>query len=777
MKHITVILLILIGATLLAAAQGSKQSGSKEKRSSKGSSTSQTTRQSTQTGPLVNPDSLRRYLRALEAKDSTSLRRYGDLAVQEDPPGRARILLLPRMDRDSIVLRWAPSNPGGWASANRAGYVVDRLTLGADGRPDTSTLVRLTQGARLPWTRDEWNRRAPATNRYAAVAAEALHGKSFATGMRGSGEAAQFRSAVDDLTNRYGFSVFAADMDALAAEGLALRIVDRTVKSGERYVYRVYSPRRGPEFILDTAYTFASAAPFMEPAPPPNIHIQEEDGLLIVRWSHPPQGERYSGYLVSRSDDGGKKYNTLTVSPLVNPTPASASEEAEPSYTDTAVVNYRKYRYQVRGISPFGDMSRAAEVEGMARDFTPPPAPVGLKTMQLSRTSARITWQVEDSTADLLGYVVLRAPLPLSGYHLPGGRPFPAELSQDKRMLGRFLRNYVLPRRTRSFVDTSATPLEPYYSVAAVDTAGNFLQSLPIYSEIIDTLPPVMPRGLAGTVDTNGVVRLHWRRGTEMTLVGYRVYQANDSTHQFSIRTPEPIADTMFVDTIDVKTLSRYVYYRIAAVSNRYVHSALTPMLVLRRPDLIPPASAVFTGAFVSDSSVQLQWASSPSEDVRYQELSRRSADSTTWRVLDTLSAQTQTYTDRRVERRRTYEYSIVTIDSAGLRSAPALSVLARPYDTGIRPPVSDLRASYDSQKKAARLTWSYVPVDRENFWFVIYRSAAGTPLVQYRAVDGVARSFEDDGISPGSYQYAIKVMTGIGGQAPLSAAVQLESR
>jgi len=422
-------------------------------------------------------------------------------------------------------------------------------------------------------------------------------------------------------------------------------------------------------------------------------------------------------------------------------------------------------------------MSRAAEVEGMARDLTPPPAPVGLKTRQLSRTSARITWQVEDSTADLLGYAVLRAPLPLSGYHLPHEGALPPELAGDKRAFGRYLRKYVLPRGTRAFVDTAATPLEPYYSIAAVGTAGNYLQSLPIYSEIIDTLAPAMPRGLAGTVDTNGVVHLHWRRGTESTLLGYRVYQANDSTHHFHIRTPEPIADTLFVDTVDVKTLSRYVYYRIAAVSTRFVHSPLTPILTLRRPDIVPPAPPVFTGVMVTDSTVWLGWAASPSEDAAQQELSRRVADSVSWRVIDTLRATMQSYTDRKVEKRKTYEYRIVTIDSAGLRSTPALSVLARPYDTGIKPPVSDLRASYDSQNRKARLTWTYAPADRDTFWFVVYRSAAGTPLVQYRAINGADRSFEDHGVPPGSYQYAIKVMSGAGGQAPLSGAVNVDVR
>src|SRR5436853_2255055 len=42
-------------------------------------------------------------------------------------PRFAKISLIARTDKDSVVLRWAPSRPGGWRIANRLGYIIERM--------------------------------------------------------------------------------------------------------------------------------------------------------------------------------------------------------------------------------------------------------------------------------------------------------------------------------------------------------------------------------------------------------------------------------------------------------------------------------------------------------------------------------------------------------------------------------------------------------------------------------------------------------------------------
>ena len=52
-------------------------------------------------------------------------------------PRFAHIYLAVRADRDSLVLRWAPSTSGGWLSANKTGYHIDRITFNENGKPES----------------------------------------------------------------------------------------------------------------------------------------------------------------------------------------------------------------------------------------------------------------------------------------------------------------------------------------------------------------------------------------------------------------------------------------------------------------------------------------------------------------------------------------------------------------------------------------------------------------------------------------------------------------
>ena len=319
-------------------------------------------------------------------------------------------------------------------------------------------------------------------------------------------------------------------------------------------------------------------------------------------------------------------------------------------------------------------------------------------------------------------------------------------------------------------MDTAATPFEPYYVVASVDTAGNYIQSLPVYSELIDTVPPAMPVGLTGTIDSTGVVRLRWKRGKEPNLLGYRIYWANDPSHEFTVRNPQPQRDTTFVDTVSVMTLTRHVYYKVAAVNDRYNYSRLTPVLGLLRPDRIPPSSPVFRNVTVSDTTVALTWAASASKDVRAQILSRRTAGQPRWNTLASLDPQKEVYVDRAVTKRTVYEYQLVAIDSAGLSSEPSAPVSGRPYDTGVRPGVTDLKATYDPTTGTVQLRWSYQPLQGESFWFVIYRGYNGAAPSQIRSAEATARTFDDRELpGKGAYTYAVKVLTSTGGASRLS--------
>ncbi len=672
---------------------------------------------------------------------------------QERNPRFSHLALITRPSPDSVVLRWASSKPGGWSIANDLGYVVERIRLNADGTFDPGGFERLTPLPLKPWALVEWKRRSTSDNHFAAIAAQALYGKSFLPKSVEHGELTALRNAADELSNRHSFALLCADNSPLAATGLALRFVDNNVHDGEKYVYRVFVGGADRTYSFDTAFAVVRIE---SQDLPPRVQLSAEglDGRIVLRWKE-FVAHTYSGYYVYRSDDGGKSYLKMNNTPLVAAVPEEFTGRPEPRYTDTAIVNYRKYHYQVRGVTPFAELGPPADMEVWGRDRTPPPPPRVGKPIQRGRTKIELQWEVTKPGGDLHGFVVARSASSLGGFH---------ELMKTP-----------LPSQSRTFLDTNATGTEPYYIVGAVDTAGNVALSLPVFGTIVDSLPPAAPTGLLGTIDSNGVVRLRWRLGREHDIIGYRVFRSNDAAHEFAQLTPAPIKDTTYIDSITKNTLSSAVYYRVVAVDNRYNHSDFSSILVLHRRDWIPPEAPVFKDVAVSDTSVHLIWIPSPSKDVKSQLLYRRRQGEKQWLTLASTLPAAWEYVDRAVVPRITYEYMLVAIDSSGLRSVPAMPIQARPYDTGVRASVDTVRARYDPQKKSVFLSWKYASPPKEKFHFALYRAANRGNLTLFRAVDGAAQSCTDTAILPNvSYRYAVRVITSVGGESLLSPVTQV---
>ncbi|HET6512605.1 MAG TPA: hypothetical protein VFH43_10470, partial [Candidatus Kapabacteria bacterium] len=492
-------------------------------------------------------------------------------------PRHASIELIARSYGDSVVLRWGPSRPGAWIIANKLGYIVERAAI-SDADQGKPVFTRVAPNVLMPWPLDEWKRRIQRENKYGAIAAQMLYGGK-ANPDAGGKSVNSLLNAAKELQNRHGFALFSADNDAIAAEGLGLRAVDRNVKPGDRYIYRVFVASVDPTYRIDSGYIVVDVARAIPNPAPVDLQAEGRDGRIVLTWKDFP-GASYSGFRVYRADAGSENYRELTSTPIIAVTTKANSLPEPPSYHDTTIVNYKQYKYRVIGISAFAELSDAAEVAAYGRDLTAPPAPSIQNPEQTGRGRVQIKWTMpQGNHPDLNGFVIARSASSVGGF---------VQITPQQ-----------LPKTAREFTDNAATPEEPYYMVGAVDTAGNVAPSLTAYVVIVDSMPPAPPKGLRASVDTTGIVTLRWNLGPEPDIVGYRVLWANDPTHEFTQRTNVPIQDTFFVDTISLKSLTPYVYYRVAALDDRYNHSEMSPMLMVKRPDIIPPDASVFSDVFV----------------------------------------------------------------------------------------------------------------------------------------------------------------------------------
>ncbi len=662
-------------------------------------------------------------------------------------PRAAEINIIARADADSIVLRWAPSKAGGWVIANQIGYIIERVKLNPEEPIQRSDYKKLSDSIIKPFSLEKWKELTDKDNMFSAIAAQALYGKLFNPQPLNTQDMNVLKNAADELSNRYSFSLFAADNDAFTAKALGLRFVDKDVEKDAKYAYRISLAEKTDQYTFDTAYLVVDMGSYQKPFKPAGFRFESGDGSIQLFWEDKAE-LAYSGYYVYRSDDDGESYRKMNDMPIVNITPTNANALLQPSFTDTATRNYKKYYYQVRGVTPFAELSDPAQVIAFSRDLEAPKAPEVNKPEQINAQEIELSWEMDEIPDDLQGFIVSRSNNSIKNYRL---------LTIDP-----------LPKTTFRFIDDMGGEYEAYYTVAAVDTAGNMAFSLPVMAIRIDSVPPETPTGLTGKISTSGIVTLSWNKGKEKNLKGYRVLQANDSTHEFVQRTGEVYPDTVFVDKISLQTLTKNVYYRVAAVNNRYQHSKMSAILELERPDVVPPEQAVFNDVFVTDTNVLLKWYPSTSNDVKMQILFRKLKEEDNWQAVDTFDIQTASFTDNDVEIKMNYEYTIVTIDESVLKSEPALPVMARPYDTGKRKPVENLLAEYNDEDKTVSLSWTYIPNPKERSWYVIYKSKNGGDYKEYKSLKSSVFEFLDANVNQGKTEYGVVVMTSHGGESEM---------
>jgi len=682
------------------------------------------------------------------------------------------LLLLGKAYGDSIVLRWAPDNRNFWRQVNQAGYRLMRYTM----NPDSLTVVA---GSELvlsgknevlirPWALDTIEATLKDADTLAWVVVQGLYGES--------GDSSNNLVVQDmEADNYYGFTMLCADRSALAAQVAGLRWVDYNIERGKSYLYVLSSP-------ADTnAYAQGITSVRNLPVPderPVNIIVIPRDGLANILWSNRDNG-RFSAFLLERSEDGGKTFHQLHQEPLVF---AGSDAAREPNiwemgkwgnkdfqlvdlnnyyqYQDSLPQNYQEYTYRLRGINPFAEISQPAIFTGSGRDLTPPANPNIMDHAQLADGRARLQWYNEKSS-DLKGFQVL--------------------LSDSEGGVYKPVTEQLLPPETDTYL--SPQPLEAkgshYYKVRAFDTHDNSSDSYPVYVHVVDSMPPAPPVNIRHFIDSTGVVTMVWAMGKEEDLAGYRVYFTNRRDYEMTQLTVEPTTYNFFRDTIEIKTLTETIYYAIQAVDRNYNRSAFSELIEVKKPDVIAPVTPVMRYPEVSDSSVTLHWTPSSSIDVVQHTLYRRLYDANEpWAEVRKFGRRDSTYTDNTVKSEKMYEYTLQAKDDAGLLSAYAFPVHARPWFDGEILSVKELQVSYDSTAKAMQLQWQFTPPNNEvfkgqDYRFYVYKSFGSEPLARYQQVERNTLRFADQDVRrEGKYNYAVVVMFKNGKTSDLSSPV-----
>ena len=650
-----------------------------------------------------------------------------------------------------MELRYFPEQRLVMETGFRHGFIIERSP--ADGN-DFVEIARL-----LPFDDEAWDALMEEAEGEALELLDLARG-FLQTSLTPDGGTFDLETGISDLRQQRGEEDFqhavfmiTAAREARVAEALALSFTDENIVEGESYTYRVRTVNEPPVYnLIPESLTLEAIVD--EDSYDNDVFFYEGDTWINFVWE---EDDKLSLYEVERRDPGTDTFVLLTDAPRINLRGKEFEEFQRSTYRDEELENYQLYTYRFYGHNIFGERILFAEVEAMPRDRTPPESPRLTTLEHHAPREVLLEWEMNDPPApDLMGFVIGRGDAPDGDF--------------------RIIHPELLADTTRSFTDTTFIEGQlNYYVIQAVDTAFNVSSSIPVAVTLIDTIPPAVPVWIAGEIDSLGVVTLEVKRNSESDLMGYRLFRANDPDHEFSVIFEGFVDDDslqyqipiIFTDTVTLNSLTPRIYYKVKALDFNFNQSRFSEMMVIDRPDTIPPTTPVFRRVVSRTNEIELHFALSESRDVASHELYRIADMQEPWELYSLLDNDQQVFIDTLAIQGTTYYYSVRAIDNSGNHSDFARPVYAKAYDDGVRPPVENL--ALQEQDGLLLLSWEYENLNDETF-FAIYKSNGKGQMLYHKRTQELF--FTERLRSDENQQYAIKVFTADGGESVLSDPV-----
>lgn len=613
---------------------------------------------------------------------------------------------------DSIVLRWAPLDPTALQPHIEAGVWIEKLTV--SGKPPYQ---------RTAWTKVNTVPIKPATietfknekslDEYEVVAAQLLYG-DFQTPSNNTTLGID-QDQVDMLKSLFSLTLLGCDLSKSAAHKMGLRYttLDK-IKDNEKIFIRVFSAYDHPAFVVDTAMTFCTYGEWNVDDSPKFLTIQSREAAVELNWPYNKELHRWSAFNIERSTDG-KTFKRLNKKPYLI---ISDEPNGTLHYIDS-VVNYVPYHYRVEALDPFGESAGYTEtVIGYGVDATPPPSIV-LTEKSINGQKLELKWAFENNAScpDLKHFVI------------KSGKAI--HLIHDTVQ--------IVSKNTFSYLyNKEATTRSTFFEIVAVDTAGNVTSSNPVRYFIPDTEPPKPPVGLKANINAQGIVTLTWDEDPTDELVGYRVYRTNDKSHEMVCLQQGYLDTNGFTDTLELRTLTKDVYYAVCAVDLSYNHSKKSEIIKLIKPDIIPPFPPQFTHYEVKEKMVRMEWSPSPSDDVSHYILRRKSIDANSSPRDMVISKTALSYDDQDIQPSAKYEYVLLAQDSTALVSDPSFPLFIKTYQISVQ---EEIVLSWLDPEERSTFKWN--SLKQEPAFYIIYKNQ-GDGFVQYSNVDGKSTQFND---------------------------------
>nr|WP_294785603.1 hypothetical protein [uncultured Flavobacterium sp.] len=645
---------------------------------------------------------------------------------------KTAIEVIARVQKDKILLRWAVNNPMAWKKLNAHGYLVERYTVTRDNKtllqPEKIVLAQVCK----PEAIELWEKLID-QNDNAAIVAQAIFGENFEVG--GISNLESIVNLAQENEQRFTFALFTADKDFEIAKKAGLGFEDKTVKPNEKYAYRVSSNVPEPEMHIDYGGIFIGLKDY-EPLPKPmdfTAHFMDKNAMLS--WNYKVLASIYGSYYVERSTDK-KNFKRVTDKPYT-----SLNQQNESNrkffYVDS-IANSAQYSYRIQGITSFGELGPYSEViSGKGKSILQFVPHLTVKEFK-NETTVNLIWEFpEEGNDEITGFELKRS-------------------DQDDNKYVTVIKN--IPAKDRNVVYNKLNPTN-YFTLTAIGKNGSNRTSFPMLVQPVDSIPPAKPIELKGVIDSLGVVKISWTPNKEKDIMGYRIYKAYNAKEEYSQLTVSPMEPNNYEDKVVIKSLNSKVYYKVIAVDRHYNMSPFSEPLILKKPDVVPPTSPIFTNYEITDGLISLEWINSQSEDAAIHQLYRKENDQSNWSLLYETKNKEEKYQDKTVVEGNTYRYAIFAKDESNLVSLPSPEIALFVPKSSLLNAVKGFFAQANKLNNTIDLSWEYSGTNADNF--EIYKGSDKEPLQLIQVVTGTTKRLSDPTITINTnYKYGIRAVS-----------------
>lgn len=652
--------------------------------------------------------------------------------VSAQTAGQIKIIARVDSNRQTVKLRWAATTPLAWNVGNKYGYTLLRYTVLRDGKMIENPIMKILGKNIKPKPVNEWQKILD-TNNNAAVVAQAIYGEDFEVTPQQKTGANKILNKSQELEQRFGFSLYAADrsFDAALLAGWAFE--DTAIQKNEKYFYKIITG--APQKVLpkDSSGVYIGWEDYNPLPVVADIAVQFGNKTVAFMWSYEQYADFYNGYYIEKSEDGGNTFSLISDIPLTNMNDENGKPTNRIYFIDSLKENNKEYFYRILGTNSFGEKGQpSALIKGMGEEMLEY-VPNISKGYIDEKNQLHLFWDFsEQGNSSIEKFVIEKN-------------------DEEQRDVYTLFEDHISPNK-RSITSTKSVENTSYFTITAIAKQGKSRTSFPFLIQKIDSVPPAIPNGVTATIDTSGVVTIKWNQNTEKDLKGYKVFRALKQGEEMIPITDSVYYQNQLKDTLSQHLLNKKAWYAVVALDNRLNQSEKSDTIELKKITKIPPTPAVIRNVLYKDNAVELKWINSTDDDIKDTHIYRSENNSQFEIIKSIRDTASNTFTDVNIKPNKQYYYFMEVVNTDYL-STFSDTVRVSSFTFNTKPQINRFYVQSEPRQQRIKLVWDDNLGD--NVKYHIYRADENNKLTLWKITYN--KGILDTNVIPGTtYQYAV---------------------